>query len=83
MLSRVQINRLSNADLLTKICEESSEVIKAACKHAAHGATPLAGGVQYNNVRDTNDEFCQLTDLMYEYRRRFGYVGFRPLNLKD
>jgi phosphoribosyl-ATP pyrophosphohydrolase len=80
MLTREQIQRLDDADLLSKICEESSEIIKAVCKQAVHGPAPYAGGVQYNNVADANEEHAQLNDLMYEYRERFGYRGFRPIN---
>lgn len=79
MLDREEIKALPDALLLTKICEEASEVIKAVCKHQAHGPTPLAGGVQYNNVRDANEEHAQLNDLMFEYRSRFGYRGFRAV----
>jgi len=68
MLTRPQIKTLSNADLMTKICEEASEVIKAICKHQVHGAQPLFEGVQYDNVADTNEEACQLNDLLFEYR---------------
>lgn len=76
-LTRAQIVKLSNAELLTKICEESSEVIKAICKHANHGARPFAGGVQYDNVADANEEANQLNDLLFEYRGRFGYANHR------
>lgn len=80
MLTRSEIAALSDERLFVKICEEASEVIKAVCKHAAHGAEPEFQSVRYNNVRDANDEHSQLNDLMYEYRERFGYRGFRPVN---
>jgi len=79
-LTREQVRSLSDANLMTKINEEASEVIKAVCKHALHGATPTFQGVRYNNVADANEEHSQLNDLMYEYRARFGYSGFRPVN---
>lgn len=77
MLSPAQIAKLSDADLFLKINEEASEVIKAICKHGVHGAQPFAGGVQYDNVHDANEEFSQLQSLMLEYRGRFGYQGSR------
>jgi hypothetical protein len=79
MLTRRQIIALSDADLLTKICEEASEVIKAVCKHQVHGPSPLADGVQYDNVRDTNTEAAQLNDLLFEHRMRFGTSGHKGL----
>jgi phosphoribosyl-ATP pyrophosphohydrolase len=77
MLTVEQIRKLSNADLLSKIAEEASEVIKAICKQAVHGERPHFGGVQYDNVRDANEEAAQLSDLLHEYRGRFGYSGHR------
>jgi phosphoribosyl-ATP pyrophosphohydrolase len=77
MLSRAQIAALSDEKLFLKICEEASEVIKAVCKHGAHGPTPTFAGVQYDNVCDSNEEHAQLNDLMHEYRGRFGYRGYR------
>lgn len=80
MLSREQIKRLSNSELLFKICEEASEVQKAICKQGIHGPEPFFAGVQYNNVRDANEEAAQLNDLLFEYRGRFGYAGHRDTN---
>lgn len=80
MLTREQIMALSNVDLLFKICEEASEVQKAICKLAVHGPTPWFAGKQYDNARDANEEHAQLNDLMYEFRERFGYRGFRPID---
>lgn len=77
MLSRQAIAKLSDARLFLKIAEEASEVIKAICKHGAHGETPTFEGVTYDNVADTNEEHSQLNDLMHEYRGRFGYRGYR------
>jgi len=79
VLTREQIKALSDSLLMTKINEEASEVIKAVCKHQAHGERPYFGGVQYDNVRDANEEHSQLNELMFEYRERFGYRGFRPV----
>jgi phosphoribosyl-ATP pyrophosphohydrolase len=70
-LTADQIAALSDLGLLAKISEESSEVIKAAMKHHAHGPRPSFAGVQYDNVADTIEEFSQLAALMQEYRRRF------------
>ena len=71
MLSADQIAALNEIDLLAKIAEEASEVIKAAMKHHAHGPRPLFRGVQYDNVADTIAEFKQLSALMRHYRKRF------------
>jgi hypothetical protein len=79
MLTRRQIIALSDKDLLTKICEEASEVIKAVCKHQVHGPTPKFKGVQYDNVRDANEEASQFNDLMFEHRMRFGTSGHKGL----
>jgi phosphoribosyl-ATP pyrophosphohydrolase len=68
-----EVRNLSDDKLLSKIAEECSEVIQAAMKHAAHGPTPFAGGVQYDNVQDVQTEFAQLTRLISEYGHRFGY----------
>jgi phosphoribosyl-ATP pyrophosphohydrolase len=67
-----QVRALPDDKLFSKIAEESSEVIKAVMKHAAHGQCPRFEGVQYDNVRDANTEFAQLARLFDEYRRRFG-----------
>jgi hypothetical protein len=80
MLTREQINKLTDSLLLTKIAEEASEIIKAVCKHQAHGETPWFAGHRYDNVSDANEEHSQLNDLMFEYRERFGYRGFRAVN---
>lgn len=71
MLTAEQVRELSDSRLLSKVAEESSEVIKAAMKMAAHGARPCVDGVQYDNVRDTVEEFDQLSLLMAEFRIRF------------
>jgi hypothetical protein len=75
MLTKKQIRKLSNRRLILKVAEEASEVIKAVMKHGAHGARPKAKGVQYDNVRDTNEEASQLNSLLREYRRRNGSQG--------
>jgi phosphoribosyl-ATP pyrophosphohydrolase len=69
-----EVRALSDHELLGKVAEESSEVIKAAMKHQGKGARPHVGGVQYNNVRDVNEEFFQLHMLIDDYRRRFGWL---------
>ncbi len=74
-LTADQVAALSDQALLAKIAEESSEVIKAVMKQHAFGARPFAAGVQYDNVRDTNEEATQLNALLFEYRGRFGYEG--------
>ena len=73
-LSTGQIAKLTDSQLLTRIAEESSEVIKAAMKHHEYGERPHADGVDYNNVRDVNEEFDQLALLIVEYRHRFGWM---------
>lgn len=70
-----EVAALSDQALLAKIAEEASEVIEAAMKQHAFGPRPFAGGVQYDNVRDTNEEASQLARLLFEYRGRFGYAG--------
>lgn len=74
-LTREEIRVLPDARLLQKICEEASEVIKAVCKHQQYGPRPFAGGVQYNNVGDTNTEANELNALLLEYRLRYGVDG--------
>jgi hypothetical protein len=66
-----EIAALTNARLLGKIAEESSEVIKAAMKMQAFGERPHFKGVDYDNVRDLCTEFGQLSQFMDEFRARF------------
>lgn len=71
MLDHNQIRDLDDHALLDKIAEESSEVIKAAMKQAAHGPTPVHNGIQYDNARDVRVEFHQLATLVEEFCRRW------------
>lgn len=71
-LTVAEIHDLSDDALLARICQESAEVIQAVTKHQLFGPFPYFEGVQYDNVRDTNAEFRQVTQLMTEYRNRFG-----------
>lgn len=66
-----QIRALSHGDLLSKIAEEASEVIKASMKFAIHGHRPEARGVRYDNLKDVLDEYEQLSAFVRELRSRY------------
>lgn len=68
--TREQIAAASDQELLIKLSEESSEVIKAALKWHQYGATPLAGGVQYDNVADLASEWNETIAITIELMTR-------------
>lgn len=74
-LTKDAILQLTDDNLLKKIAEEASEVIKAAMKMSQFGATPFFQGVQYNNVRDVIEEYEQLNALVSEFYARFHYLA--------
>jgi hypothetical protein len=74
-LTRTQIKKIPDESLLRRICEVSSEVIKAVCKHAARlartrpGASRRAMRADYSTqARSRRVAFMTSTDL---HRARF------------
>lgn len=56
--------------LLIKLCQECGEVVQATTKWQLFGPRPLAGGVQYNNVRDVILEGLEVQMILEEIARR-------------